>query len=442
MESNTIRPIEFRGRNWFKYIYVSDDEDCLDMNPRSQRYINYVQQEVSDRMKRHNDVLSLLGISERINPNSSTAVDFLENNIYVGTSETLITRDFNALRSNKFPFRRTVELSRGKTLKISDDFNSGFKFSAEDSPENCFYTILELYKRKIKLPLLGRGEDSSDVDLPILAIEKRQSEDYEAEMEEEMRIEYGVNAYNDPLRLEINFNGAYLYLSNGYAEFSYSEGHIERKREVSWSYDRDGRVNKATYMEGIEPIRDASLTGIISIKERYSLENLPKDRDPQYPYLYTRGMGRECPTTPVSPECAERYSSAISSHEKSKELARFVLDMLYKRLPGLEQFILERFSKTIRYINSSSFSVKEIDEEFDNIINSFPNAMFVLGNNGFACKDHPELKKLIEEREFRYSRRGRWEERHAIQLTEQKKRKELKRAYKNGTLKQNTTSSE
>ena len=68
--------------------------------------------------------------------------------------------------------------------------------------------------------------------------------------------------------------------------------------------------------------------------------------------------------------------------------------------------------------------------------------MFVLGNNGFACKDHPELKRLIEEREFRYSRRGRWEEKHAEQLTEQKKRKELKRAYKNGTLKQNTTSSE
>ena len=451
MENEEKRPVVFRWEKWETYTNPSlfflfqngkISLEKLDEKMESSGYNDYLRKEIIDRITRHEPVLNLLNFKEMISADRDTSVDYFLGDKYIYTIPTPWRLTSSYVKDDNMPFLRRVKLPNGGLLEIEDKkYNTMQMYHSEDNKENCFTTKVTLYEntQPSSKPgnLLPSGEAKTSDNVDIISIEELATEgDSEEEdfsnLEQDIYISYDVDAFNEPINLEISYNGVYLYLSHSSAAFSYSSGC--RKRSLSFvSYSKYySDFTKAEYMEEIDMFGDVDhmLTGIVQVDS----DDYPRE------FSFRGGFGKYRDAITISPVWGSFYAQAIVTHERSKELTDFVFGRLYKRLPGLQQFILDRFPSMMELINGEKIPSIKIDKTFKEI----ERPLFALNRNGFAFINPPEIEEMRAYFDYLLENRKRiaWEAKHKGKLEEKAKRKALLQAYKKGELKHISASSE
>ena len=433
MENKEIIPVTFRWEMWENHVnptyfalyrnnMISYEE--LDKYMEESHYKDYLRQEIKDRIKRHEPILSLLDMSEKQNENCDTSVDYFSKGKWVQTCETPSELSRGMVSHDDYPFFRKFVLPDGGMIMIKDEHkNSKHHFVGVDSPLNNFSTEITLYKdeRRPKIECLANGEvDSESV---VCVVPEKENIIYEEPREpkyvEDVFVGYSVNAYNNPLSITIRYNNAYLYMSNYSLNVSYTNNKLSRELSFVKRSKTENIFHDVEYVErtGIDSAEDGQIQIMWHGERRETLFSAGYDPNKLFPM--------------VMPEpWVSSYSHAIASHEKSKELINAVLEMIYERIPKLKKFLKDTFPYMMEFIDGEKLSIPEIDEVF----NIVANPLLEVDKTGFIHADSEDLKELQEYYDFirANKKRKRWEEKNQTKIAEKQWKKEMKKVYKEG----------
>ncbi len=432
MANEEIIPIVYKWRKWEDYInptaflYYQNGKisfDQLNAYMKSSGYKDYLKEEIAERNKRHKPVLELFKIGETLNDNSKTAVDYFFDGQFVCTCETPSELTRGTVAHDNYPFSRDFLLPDGRKIEIRDkQSNSKSMYEKEESRANSFTTEVTIFRKK---RLIGgtisytSGEvDSESIDC-LVSIENANSDGKldDSTPEKDFFLSYTVSSYNTPQSIIIEYNDAGLYMSDCILEVSYTDH--KRKRTLSFvkASKTGDTFQQAEYTE--ETGIDSSVDGVVKI----DMDEFTKE------HSFIAGYDRyECPRLHICAADASYYSHAIATHEKSKELINFVLELIYSKVPEIKHFLLEKFPNMINTIEEEKLSIPEIDEVFRII----SNPLLSLGKNGFEHADSPELEELQDHFDYLRDNRKRlkWEEKNKDKIEAKERKKALKNAYK------------
>lgn len=383
MKDKDTEPVTFRWRKFEDYMpprvlaafcdrryYIGSGDE----KQENSRYEAYLKEEINDRMKRHNPVLNLFDIREKLNPNSNLDVDYFAGEEYLCTCTTAWDKSRVGLMSDDNPFAREVTLSDNEVLKIWDreyNYNGGLR--SEDDKNNTFSTKVVLYRVKEQEPC------ESSKEIPMDRIIQR-----EPSLEQEMFVEYIVDAYNRHCTITVSYKGAYLEISSdNYYQFRYSDGGRVREIKRFKGYTDNLKASyEGTYKEEFGyDLLDGKISVTTMLAEDYSFVN----------YNFIAGFGKDRQSTKITEEQAANFAHAIVSHERSKETMRAVIRFISKKIPKIIEFISENFAPFIEFLDNDEYHIPEIDEIFNKITNPY----LAFGEDGFVHKETPELDEAI-----------------------------------------------